>query len=360
MQLWYSRPAARSWRCAAAPSEVLEFHQALPDYSQTPLTAVPGLAAELGVGRVLVKDESQRLGLPAFKALGAWWAIHRTLTERLGGSNLAERLKADPVELVTATDGNHGRAVARMARRLGVPAAIFIPEVVSERSIAAIRAEGASVTLIPDSYDAALAAAAAAAAQDPRRVLVQDTAWPGYEQIPALIVDGYSTLFREIDSQLEQPPDLVVIPMGVGSVAQAAVTHYRSGSAEPAVLGVEPALASCVTTSLLAGELVTVPTSTTVMAGLNCGTASSLAWPVLRDGLDAAVTVEEAEAVRAVEDLGAAGISSGPSGAATLAGLRAALTENHALNHAHNRARRQALALTPTSTVVLVSTEAAT
>lgn len=353
--LWYSRPAARAWRCAAAPAEVLEFHRGLPEYAPTPLTELPSLAAELGVGRVLVKDESQRLGLPAFKALGAWWAIYRTLTDRLGGcslaGDLAERLKDDPVELVTATDGNHGQAVARMARLLGIPALVFLPDVVSERSVAAIRAEGAVVTVLPASYDAALVAAADASAEHPRRVLVQDSAWPGYEVVPALIVDGYSTLFREIDSQLELQPDLVVVPMGVGSIAQAAVTHYRSGPGAPAVLGVEPARAACVTTSLVAGELVTVPTSTTVMAGLNCGTASSLAWVVLQAGLDASVTVEEAEAVQAVADLGALGISSGASGAATLAGLRAAL--------AADPTHREALGLTPDSTVVLISTEAA-
>ncbi len=146
------------------------------------------------------------------------------------------------------------------------------------------------MTIIDDSYDAAVAAAADAARGD--SLLIQDSAWPGYEVIPQYIVDGYSTLFREIDAE----PDLVVVPMGVGSIAQAAVTHYRSGPVTPSVLGVEPASAACVIASLQAGELVTVPTDETVMAGLNCGTPSSLAWPVLRAGLDAAVTVEESEA----------------------------------------------------------------
>lgn len=325
--LWYSNPAARAWRCSAAPVDVLAFHQGLADYRPTPLTEVPALAAELGVGRVLVKDESQRLGLPAFKALGAWWAIHRTLQDR-----------PDVTELVTATDGNHGRAVARMASMLGLQSHVFIPNVVSAPAIEAIRSEGATVTIIEDSYDAAVVAAAEAATGS--AVLIQDSAWPGYEVVPQHIVDGYSTLFREIDLQ----PDLVVVPMGVGSVAQAAVTHYRSESPAPAVLGVEPARAACITSSLLAGKPVTVETSTTVMAGLNCGTPSSLAWPVLRAGLDASVTVEESQALQAVDDLGAAGISSGPSGAATLAGVRAA---------------RDKLPLTEASTMILISTEAA-
>lgn len=325
---WYENPAARSWRTTPAPPEVLAFHRSLPAYRPTPLTPVPSLADELGVGRVLVKDESQRLGLPAFKALGAWWAIQRALRDHPG-----------VVELVTATDGNHGRAVARRAAMLGLSAQVFIPDVVGDAAVDAIRFEGATVTVVPDSYDAAVAEAASYA-EDSGGLLIQDSAWPGYEVIPQYVVDGYSTLFREIGVE----PDLVVVPMGVGSVAQAAVTHYRSGPVAPALLGVEPSSASCVTTSLLAGELLSVPTGKTVMAGLNCGTPSALAWPVLRSGLDYSVTVEDDAALQAGADLAAAVISSGPSGAATLAGLRAA---------------RDRLDLGPDSTVILISTEAA-
>ncbi|GAB3827755.1 pyridoxal-phosphate dependent enzyme [Kribbella italica] len=311
------RAAARSRRTTPAPADVLAFHQSLADYAPTPLHDVPALAAELGLGRVLVKDESQRLGLPAFKALGAWWAIHRAL-------------QPDTEVLVTATDGNHGRAVARRAQLLGLRSHVFIPDVVSPRAIDAIRSEGAEVTVLSSSYDDAVLAAADSIT--PGRLLIQDSAWPGYEEIPQLIVDGYSTLFHEVDVAA----DLVVVPMGVGSVAQAGVTHCAT------VLGVEPSSAACVTSSLLTGHLVTVETSSTVMAGLNCGTPSSLAWPVLRDGLHASVTVDDPEALQASEDLAALGISSGPSGAATLAGLRAARAE---------------LDLTADSTVVLISTE---
>ncbi|ONI67943.1 PLP-dependent lyase/thiolase [Kribbella sp. ALI-6-A] len=313
----YRSGTARSSQPRPAPAEVLAFHQSLADYAPTPLHDVPALAAELGVGRVLVKDESQRLGLPAFKALGAWWAIHRAL-------------QPDTEVLVTATDGNHGRAVARRARMLGLRSHVFIPDVVGAAAIEAIRSEGATVSVLTASYDEAVAAAADSVTAG--RLLIQDSAWPGYEVIPQLIVDGYSTLFHELDME----PDLLVVPMGVGSVAQAAVTHCTS------VLGVEPSSAACITSSLLAGHPVTVETSSTVMAGLNCGTPSSLAWPVLRDGLHASVTVDDAEALQAVEDLTALGISSGPSGAATLAGLRAA---------------RDSLDLSGDSTVVLISTE---
>jgi diaminopropionate ammonia-lyase len=359
---WYSRPEARAWRTDPAPADAHVFHTSLPSYAPTPLVELPELAAELGAGRVLVKDESARLGLPAFKVLGASWAVYRTLTRRFErGSTVATRgsrrdlpVSLDELresldgrtELVTATDGNHGRAVAWMARLLGLPARVFVPEVAGAAVRTAIESEGAEVVVVPDSYDAAVMTAHRVAREDPDRLLVQDTAWPGYEEIPRLIVDGYSTLFREIDQQLgKQGAGLVVVPMGVGSLAQAAVVHYRSGAAAPAVLGVEPDTAACVTESLLAGRPVSVPTAATIMAGLNCGTPSSLAWPVLRDGMDAAVTVDDTEAALAVADLTRLGVSSGPSGAATLAGARAALT------------RRPSLA-GPATTVVLLNTEA--
>ncbi|MBL1097580.1 diaminopropionate ammonia-lyase [Streptomyces coffeae] len=344
---WFARPAARTWRCAAAPDGVRRFHTARPGYAPTPLTECPTLAAELGVGRVFVKDESSRLGLPAFKALGASWAVHRIL---------AERSPDAPVQLVTATDGNHGRAVARMARLNGRPAHVFVPRGVHPDAVAAIETEGARVTRVDGPYDAAVRRAAEAAERPPA-VLVQDFAWPGYEEIPGWIVEGYATLFHEIDEQLRsvggELPDLLAVPVGVGSLAQAAVTHYRSrptGPA-PALLAVEPVAAACVLASLVRGEPVAVETGETTMAGLNCGTPSSLAWPVLRDGLDAAVAITDADSARASRDLAALGVSSGPCGAASLAGVRAALTGEGAAD------RRGALGLGPASTLVLLSTE---
>lgn len=349
---WFVRPGARSWRCESAPREVRDFHSSLPDHAPTPLVERSSLARELGVGRVFVKDESCRLGLPAFKALGASWATHRVLTERA-----ANGTGQSPVTLVTATDGNHGRAVARMAHRLGQHAHVFVPRGVHPRAVAAIVAEQARVTAVPGSYDEAVRRAAEAALA-PDAVLVQDTAWTGYERIPGWIVEGYSTLCAEIDEQLAaagvaEGPGLVSVPVGVGSLAQAVVTHYRSrpcGHA-PALLSVEPEAAPCVLESLILGAPVTVPTGRTIMAGLNCGTPSSIAWPHLRGGLDAAVAVTDADSARAAGDLAALGISSGPCGAATLAGLRAALTGVGA------EERRTALGLKATSVVVLLNTE---
>ncbi|MFI0822011.1 diaminopropionate ammonia-lyase [Streptomyces sp. NPDC021098] len=351
---WLARPGARAWRCAPVAAAVRDFHAALPDYSSTLLTELPSLARELGVGRVFVKDESCRLGLPAFKALGASWAVHRTLAERA-----ASHESLGPVTLVTATDGNHGRAVARMARLLGQHAHVFVPQGVHPQAVAAIAAQEAKVTEVVGEYDEAVRLAAEAAAA-PDAVLVQDTAWPGYERIPGWIVEGYSTLCAEIDEQLTaegvvEGPDLVAVPVGVGSLAQAVVTHYRSrptGNA-PALLSVEPEAAACVLASLTSGEPVSVTTGETSMAGLNCGTPSSIAWPYLYSGLDAAVAIRDADSARAAGDLAAAGVSSGPCGAAALAGLRAALTGEGADE------RRTALGLGPSSVVVLLSTEGA-
>ncbi|MBC2876963.1 MULTISPECIES: diaminopropionate ammonia-lyase [Streptomyces] len=351
---WFARPAARSWTCAPGPAGVREFHAALPGYAPTPLTELPRLAAELGVGRIFVKDESSRLGLPAFKALGAFWAVHRILAERA-----AEGRDAAAVTLVTATDGNHGRALARAARDNGLHTRVFVPSGVHPAAVAAIEGEGAEVVPVAGPYDEAVRQAAEAArAAD--AVLVQDTAWPGYERIPGWIVEGYSTLFAEIDEQLAAAgagaPGLVTVPVGVGSLAQAAVTHYRGrppagGRPGPALLAVEPEAAASLLASLTRGEPVTVTTGETAMAGLNCGTPSALAWPFLRDGLDAAVAVSEAGAARAMADLDGSGVPSGPCGAASLAGLRTALSGPDAV------ARRDALGIGPESTVVLLSTE---
>ncbi|MGH8824774.1 MAG: pyridoxal-phosphate dependent enzyme [Jiangellaceae bacterium] len=337
VNVWFSRPRSRTWTASTARSAALEFHRSLPGYEATPLVELPELAVELGVGRVLVKDESSRLGLPAFKVLGASWACHQVLRRHPGA------------ELVTATDGNHGRAVARMARHFGVGATVFVPHVMLPETADRIAAEGARLVRLEVGYDEAVRAAAAYAAESADRALVQDTAWDGYTGVPAWIVEGYDTLAQEVDEQLSGTPDLVAVPVGVGSLAESVVRHYRRPDAlHPSVLSVEPDTAACVLGSLITDEPVTVPTGSTVMAGLNCGTVSSSAWPVLRDGCDAAVCVSDEDALRAVADLAVLRVSSGPSGAATLAGVRAALSTPE---------RREALGVSEGSVVVLLSTE---
>jgi diaminopropionate ammonia-lyase len=360
MKAVYWNPAARGWRTDRVTG-VLAFHRTLPGYAPTRLVESPELATELGVGRVFVKEESSRLGLPAFKILGAAYAISRALSARVASSDRAlplDLLKdaialapSPSVTLVAATDGNHGRAVAHTARLLGLPAQIWFPDTLSDEAKQAIADEGAETVELAVPYDDVVDAATKAA-QDagPGALLVQDTAWPGYEQVPQWIVDGYSTLFEEADTQLAEHGvtdlDLVAVPVGVGSLAQAAVRHHRSGSEAPVVLSVEAAAAPPILASLRAGETVTVPTSFTVMSGLNCGTVSGNAWPVLHAGLDAAVTVDDDAAIRAVHDLEELGIDAGPCGAATLAGVRALIGDDRAL-----------AALGPDATVLLLSTE---
>ena len=322
------------------PTDAREFHRSLPGYAPTPLVEVPELAAELGVGRVLVKDESGRLGLPAFKVLGASWACQQVQARHPGA------------HLVAATDGNHGRAVARMAAHFDVGATVFVPAVMLPETADLIAGEGAIVVRVDGDYDEAVRRAAAHAAAEPNRALVQDTAWDGYTQVPAWIVEGYSTLLHEVDDGLSASgaaADLVAVPVGVGSLAEAVVRHYRQrNSPRPRLLSVEPTTAACVLASLRAGNPVSVPTEATVMAGLNCGTVSATAWPVLRSGLDAAVAVTDDAAQRAVADLTAHGVPSGPCGAATLAGVRAVLFDPE---------RRAALQLPADAVLVLLSTE---
>lgn len=364
---WYAHHRDRAWSCPAPPDEAIAFHRSLDGYAATPLVRLPEVADELEVAHVFAKDESTRLGLPAFKGLGASWAVHRALLQRAAAEATSDKRAAgdqapdrrtsdEPVTVVTATDGNHGRAVARFARTAGHRASIVVPSGVHPAAVQAIRDEGAEVTELEGSYDDAVAEAARLAERI-GGVLVQDTAWEGYEQVPTWIVEGYATLFAEADEQLRgqglAAPDLVCVPTGVGSLLQAALAHYRGERAEPgtAVMSVEPEAAACIPPSLAAGHPVTVETGITVMAGMNCGTPSSLAWPYVRDGLDAAVAVSERADIQAARDLAAMGVAAGPCGAASLAAARLALTGAGA------QERRAHLGIGPRSVVLLVVTE---
>lgn len=360
---WYEYSRARLWRCAPPDPAAEAFHRSWPGYSPSPLVDAPGLAEEMGVGRVLVKDESDRMGLPSFKILGASWAVFRALSARIGGqppatfAELAERMNPlSPVELIAATEGNHGRAVAHLARLLGLKCRVYVPSGTDENVVAAIRGEGAEVATVAGPYDeAVLRAADVVQRAGPDALLIQDTAWSGYTEIPAWVVEGYVTILSEIDAQVEmEEGSLVAVPVGVGSLLQATLAHYRSSidaRRRPAVLGVEPETAACVLESLVAGELKTIRTTHTVMTGLNCGTPSGLAWRCVREGLDGAIAISDEEAVAAVDDLAGIGIATRPTGAAALAGARAALTGDG------GPSRRRALGVDDTSTVVLLCTE---
>ncbi len=249
----------------------MDFHKRLPGYAPTPLVPVPGLARELGVGRVWVKDESNRYGLPSFKILGAWWATYRLLLSRFGRAleswasleELRGKLEARrPLQLVAATDGNHGRAVARIAALLGFGAKIFVPGNTAAARVEAIASEGATVVTVEGAYEDALARAVKE--QGPRALLVQDITFPGYADIPRWAMEGYSTIFWEVDDALnargEGGPDLVVAQIGGGAFAGAAVRHYRRGlQSPPRIVAVEPQCAASTLASMEAGRVVSVP-----------------------------------------------------------------------------------------------------
>ncbi len=290
----------------------LEVHRRLPGYAPTPLHRLTAAANQTGIGELLIKDESHRLTLPAFKVLGASWAVVRWLEEKTGGTlepwrdvtDLRRQLDSyKPLTLVTATDGNHGRGVACVAKWLGLEAEVYVPRGTVPARVKGIESEGARVTVVDGDYDKAVRTAAAQA--DERHLLVQDTARPGYETIPGWIVEGYSTLLWEIEDVLTGAiPDLVFAPVGVGSLAAAMARHYcRKGIAKrPRILAVEPVGAGCLLESLRADRMVTVPEGDgTVMAGLNCGTLSTIAWPLLRRGIDAALEMDDVWALKAMK-----------------------------------------------------------
>ena len=241
-----------------------------------------------------------------------------------------------------------------MARLLGLCARIYVPTGLSDAALDGITGEGAELIPLNATYDDVVTAAAESAEGNSRDILVQDTSWAGYEDVPRWIVDGYTTLFAEIDEALEERgllgASLVACPVGVGSLAHAMVDYYRNaGRTSPSLLTVEPQTAACIARSLLAGEPVTVDTSfPSIMSGLNCGTPSGLGWPSLLHGIDAAVSVTEEECLRAVLDLADLGQDAGPCGAATLAGVRNAVSDAH---------RRGELGLGTDSIVVLLCTE---
>lgn len=360
------RPELRYQAPNAAPWEV---HRRLPGYTPTPLRPLPSVATRFGLGTVWLKDESSRLGLPAYKVLGAAWATYRALAARLGTApepwqdlaGLRARVAGmPPLRLLTATDGNHGRGVARVARWLGWPARVFLPRGSAPARLEGIRSEGAEVIEVPGTYDAAVAQAAGAAT-DPDTLLIQDHGWPGYEEVPTWVAEGYETIFAEVDEALaaagERPPDLVLVQVGVGTLASAVVRHFRrEGLAPlPRVVAVEPTGAACALRSIAAGApvLLEVGADASIMAGLNCGTPSSAAWPDLRDGVDAFVAVADAQAADAMRTLAGLGVIAGESGAAGLAGLAELMAPRHAT-------ARASLGITERSRVLLLNTEGAT
>ncbi|MEA2282500.1 MAG: diaminopropionate ammonia-lyase [Solirubrobacteraceae bacterium] len=325
--------AGRAWRARFPPPRApQEFHRGLSGYEATPLRAAGGLAEEFGLGALWLKDETVRLTLPAFKIMGASWAVAQALRRHLGLQSVgtidelrAALAQASRPTLVAATDGNHGRAVARMARLLDLPARIFVPEDMVPARRTAIASEGAEVLVVDGGYDAAVARSA----REPG-VVVSDTSWPGYDETPRDVIDGYSTVLWEVEDELRRrgapDPDVVLVPVGVGAFAAAVVAHYRRPGLPraPSIIAVEPARAACLLASARAGELVTIPgLQDSIMSGLNCGTPSAVAWPSVSGGIDRFVAIDDDAARLGMRALAAEGIVGGECAGATVGAMHA-------------------------------------
>jgi diaminopropionate ammonia-lyase len=344
------------WTASPTGPAAYSFHRSVPGYRPTPLLRLPALAAGLGLAEIHVKDESSRLGTASFKILGCSWAAAAALCEMPDGrtpayghlcaaGGLAAR---DGRYLLTASAGNHGLALARVGAWCGLPCRVFLPEAASPEITGAIAAEGAEIHRVPGGYDTAVETVAALAAEQEKAILISDTSWPGYETVPGHVIDGYSTLFREIQ-EAGLTVDLVAIQMGVGALAAATVRHYRQAGAPARILGVEPATAACVMASVARGAPLKLPARAgSVMTGLDCGRPSHVAWPFLSRGVDALIAVGECDAATAVGVLRSAGIGTGPTGAAGLAGLLRACRDHHI---------RKQLGLSSRTRVLIVATE---
>jgi diaminopropionate ammonia-lyase len=329
------------------------YFAARPDLAATSLVRLPGLASTLGLDDVWVKDETLRFGLPAFKGLGAGFAL----------AQLAESGALDGVEtLVCASEGNHGRAVAQAARLAGRRARVYLGAAVAEARAAAIAREGAEVVRVDGSYDDAVRTAAEEAARH-GWLVISDTSWPGYEEVPRLIMLGYTRLMDEAAAAWgERPPDLMLVQGGVGGLACAVASWMAAtyGAARPKVVVVEPTGAACLLTSARAGRPTPIDgPPRTIMGGLRCGEVSPGAFPALRAVADAYVAVEDDWARRAMRTLahpagGDPVLRVGTSGSAGIAALLA-LAEAPDL-----RDVVRALDVGPSSRVCAIATEGVT
>jgi len=352
-------------------NSVRKFHQSFPDYEPTPLARLAHLADMLQVANIWIKDESYRFSLNAFKVLGAVHGLAYLVADRLDknvGELCFDLLNARSTKerlanttFVTATDGNHGRAVAWGAQQLGCNAVVYLPKGASVARYEAIKGHGAQVSTIEGNYDDAVQLAMEHA-QTHGWILVQDTAREGYEEIPVRIMQGYLTILHEAMEQLEgEIPTHVFVQCGVGSLAAATQAYLFElfGDKRPIFTVVEPTRAACYYESMSAharrpkkikGDL------DTIMAGLACGEPSTLAWEILRDYADVFVSCPDYVTVKGMRILGNPlhgddRVISGESGAVTLGLLTVVLRQ------ASCRHIAEALRLDKTSKVLLLSTE---
>ena len=334
------------------PKQISSFHDSIGN-KQTPLVRLPGLAKHLGVGNILLKDESHRFGLNAFKALGASYAMHRQIEKN-------PQIKI----FCTATDGNHGRAVAWVAKKLNRKAVIYMPKWTVPERVKAIEHEGAEVHVIDQSYDIAVEMANNRVEEENRNghdywSLIQDTAWDGFEEIPLDIMKGYWTEMYEVTQQLgKETIDVLFLQSGVGSWAASILGYIATQwKNSPICVSVEPHSANCLFESIKAGKRVAVENNgTTIMAGLNCASVSTLAWNILKNGLSGSMSIsdelcEESMRLLAHPISSDPLIISGESGASGLGGL-IGLSKSSKYNDFKDKFN-----LNKYSTVLLINTE---
>ena len=360
--------------CEAEAKKAHDFHASFDVYQETPLTSLPGLAAALGVKEIRVKDESYRFGLNAFKVLGGSYALGRYIAKKLG-EDIAElpasrilseevRGRLGEVTFVTATDGNHGRGVAWTANRLGQHSVVYMPKGSAQERLDNIRAEGADASITDLNYDEAVRLANSKAESE-GWVMVQDTAWEGYTDIPLWIMQGYTTMGYEIAKRLEaegaEPPTHLFLQAGVGSMAGAMAGFFSSyyGEKRPFITIVEPEKANCVfrTAEANDGKLHFVTGEmNTIMAGLACGEPCTIGWEVLKNCADAfiscpAYAAADGMRVLAAPKKGDPVVVSGESGAATTGCVANILTREELAD------LKEKLHLDENSRILFISTE---
>lgn len=351
-----------------------KFHRQIPGYRTSPLLALPHLSAMFGVGGIWVKDEASRMELNSFKVLGGSFALYRFIQERLGipdekmsyeyllSKEVKDRLGS--ITFASATDGNHGRGIAWAAQKLGHPCVIYVHAETSRRRIDAIRGYGATVKIIEGTYDDAVRQIAVDSAKYGWEI-ISDTSWDGYTAVPTWIMQGYTTMLAEAQEQFSAQgvvkPTHIFVQAGVGALAAAVTGYYHNlfGPDAPVCVVVEPDNAACLFHSAEVddGKPHSVGGALdTIMAGLACGEPSPIAWDVLRETVDAFVTVPDYVAAKGMRIYatplkGDPFIVSGESGAVTLGALVTIMQEKGA------KALKEALRLDEDSQVLLINSE---
>lgn len=350
--------------------KVRAFHKSFPMYRETPLAQLPETAKEMGLDKIYVKDESYRFGLNAFKVLGGSFAIGNYLARKLNKriDEVSFSMLLDPevkkqlgdLTFVTATDGNHGRGVAWTAQQLGMKSVVYMPKGSAEERLENIRAAGADASITDLNYDDAVRLANRQA-EEKGWIVVQDTAWEGYEEIPTWIMQGYGTMGLEAYEQLPEKPTHIFLQAGVGSMAgaMAGLLSDIYGEDRPIIVIVEPNKADCLfrTAEANDGTLhIVTGNMDTIMAGLACGEPCSIGWNVLKNYADFFISCPEYVAANGMRILGNPlgkddRVISGESGAAAF-GAVAEIMKNPKLAN-----MKEALGLDENSRVLCFSTE---